>query len=59
MTQEETFDALMARYGRFDNVIYINHKLSGLYTGWYRFRCYHDGGWLEGYDLQPVIYWGA
>ena len=53
------FDLLMERYGVFDHTIYINDKLSGLYAGWYRYRHYHDGGWLEGYDLEPVMYWGA
>ncbi len=27
--------------------------------GYVRFRCYNDGSWLEGYDVEPVIYWGA
>ena len=27
--------------------------------GWFRIRGYHDGAWLEGYDADYVVYWGA
>jgi hypothetical protein len=48
VSEADLFDDLMERYGRFDYVI-----------GQFRWRGYHDGGWLEGYDIEPVIYWGA
>ena len=47
-----TFDLLMEKYGWYDYCDYIEKTL-------FRFRAYHDGGWLEGYDIEPVIYWGA
>ena len=50
-------EAMFDKYGIWDYVIYANDLYGNL--GYYRFRCYHDGGWLEGYDMEPVIYWGA
>ena len=78
MTDEEwieqeklrTFEKFFARYGVHDYCVYIRdygrYKITNWDSGWYRRRCYHDGGWLEGYggwlegyDIEPVIYWGA
>lgn len=67
MTVEEekkrTFEKFFARYGVYDYCVYIRdygrYKITNWDSGWYRQRCYHDGGWLEGYDIEPVIYWGA
>jgi len=50
--QRKTFNMLFARFGVYDYCDYIGNTL-------FRCRCYHDGGWLEGYDIEPVIYWGA
>ena len=50
-------EALFDKYGIWDYTVYANDLYGNL--GWYRFRCYHNGGWLEGYDFEPVIYWGA
>lgn len=56
MSDEEqlkaTFDKFFARFGVYDYCDYIGNTL-------FRFRAYHDGAWLEGYDIDPVIYWGA
>ena len=46
------FEMAFAKYGWYDYCDYIGKTL-------FRFRAYHDGGWLEGYDIEPVIYWGA
>lgn len=53
------FDTLMEMYGIFDIAIHLDNRLSGLYSGYYRYRRYNDGNRLEGYDLEPVIYWSA
>jgi hypothetical protein len=57
MTDEElmtqTFDLLMASYG------YRNYVVFSERWGFVQILGYHDGGWLEGYDVRPVIYWGA
>lgn len=53
----EHFDLFFAKYGVCDYLIYGNDINNN--KGWYRYRVYHDGGWLEGYDIEPVIYWGA
>lgn len=47
------FDALMERYALWDYCVWVDG------FGFLRDRCYHDGGWLEGYALDPIIYWGA
>lgn len=52
------FDLFFAKFGIWDYCIWAM-LLDNKEWGWYRFRCYHDGAWLEGYDLEPVIYWGA
>ena len=52
-------EAMFDKYGIWDYTVFIEGKHFKQYRGWYRFRCYHDGGWLEGYDLEPVVYWGA
>jgi hypothetical protein len=64
--KQRTFEKFFARYGVYDYCVYIRdygdygrHKITNWDSGWYRQRCYHDGGWLEGYDIEPVIYWGA
>ena len=49
----EVFDALMRRYGVAD-IIYFDREF-----GLTRYREYFDGGWLQGYRVEPVIYWGA
>lgn len=50
--ENETFDALMKAYGWLD--------IAGCIQGAaFRLRAYHDGGWLEGYKVDPVVYWGA
>lgn len=39
---------------------YVNWD--SIYDGYFLFRSYfyiHYGEWIEGYALQPVIYWGA
>lgn len=54
-----SFDALFEAYPCFDYVIWSYFRSENHSLGWYRYRCYHDGAWLEGYDVQPVIYWGA
>ncbi len=46
------FDALMKSYGLIDYVICAR-------GGAVWFRKYDDGGWLEGYSIDAVIYWGA
>ena len=51
------FDVFMAKFGQYDYTVY-GIDLKGN-RGWIRVRCYHDGAWLEGYDTQYVIYWGA
>jgi hypothetical protein len=48
----EIFEILMAHYGFRDVVLCLQGAA-------FRFRAYHDGGWLEGYRTDPVIYWGA
>jgi hypothetical protein len=57
MTDEElmtqTFDLLMESYG------YRNYVVFSERWGFVQILGYHDGGWLEGYDVRPVIYWGA
>ena len=51
-------EAMFDKYGIWDYVEYFClYKDEG--GGYYRFRCYHDGAWLEGYDFEPVVYWGA
>ena len=50
------FDLFFAKYGIWDYTLW--RRVPG-YEGYWRYRCYHDGGWLEGYNLEPVIYWGA
>ncbi len=57
--QRRVFDLFFAKFGRFDYVKYMYGRDDDSYTGYYRFRCYHDGAWLEGYDLEEVSYWGA
>jgi len=52
MNQDIIFDLLMKRCGWMDSVICVA-------GGAWRLRAYHDGGWLEGYKTEPVIYWGA
>ena len=47
-------EAMFDKYGIWDYVVWVNDC-----DYYIRYRCYHDGGWLEGYDLEPVIYWGA
>lgn len=51
--QQAVFDALMSMYGLFDYVVCTKYGTA------LRYRCYHDGAWLEGHDVEPVIYWGA
>ena len=51
------FEALMAKFGQYDYCVWRMEIGGG--TGLFRFRCYHDGGWLEGYATDYVIYWGA
>lgn len=46
------FEHLMNQYGWRDIVICVQGAA-------FRCRAYHDGAWLEGYDTEPVIYWGA
>jgi hypothetical protein len=53
------FDFCFQKFPCFDYVKYMYGKHDDAYTGYYRWRCYHDGGWLEGYDIEPVVYWGA
>ena len=57
LTDEEqrvhTFNLFFDKFGRFDYVVYTKK------FGYLRYRCYHDGAWLEGYDMEEVIYWGA
>ena len=50
---DEHFDLFFYKYGIWDYTLYSET------WGWCRYRCYHDGGWLEGYNLQPIVYWGA
>lgn len=52
MTEE--FDLIFARCGIWDYAVWVYD-----YNYYVRYRAYHDGGWLEGYDIQPVMYWGA
>lgn len=52
MTDERTFNLLMEAYGWRDIVLCVQGAA-------FRLRAYHDGGWLEGYQTDPVIYWGA
>ena len=63
MTQEEEqkyyFGLFFAKYGVWDYTKYMYGNYDDGETGYYRWQCYHDGGWLEGYRLEPVIYWGA
>ena len=64
MTPEEReLELKMQKYGIFDYVVFIRdfgrYKITNWDSGWYRWRGYHDGGWLEGYAIDPVIYWGA
>lgn len=52
----EVFEALYAKYGFADYVVWGGC----CYTwGYIRYRHYNDGAWLQGYDSEPVIYWGA
>lgn len=63
MTSDEdrVFNLMMKKYGMWDYTKFMYGKkgLKDEDTGYYRWAAYHDGGWLEGYYLQPVIYWGA
>ena len=52
-------EALFDAYGIWDYVVYKYGRYDDNDTGYYRSRAYYDGGWLEGYDLEPVVYWGA
>lgn len=54
---KKVFDLLFAKYGFFDYTVY-SYDIKGN-KGWFRIRGYHDGAWLEGYDADYVIYWGA
>lgn len=56
---DRIFNLLMEKYGIFDYTKYLYDRSDGSDTGYYRWAGYHDGAWLEGYYLQPVIYWGA
>lgn len=62
MSHEEqlkaTFDKFFARFGQEDFVVW-GFNIACRTCGYHRVRCYHDGDWLEGYDIEPVIYWGA
>jgi len=54
MTDDADFAYLMERYGYLDYVVWVDH-----YKHYMRFRGYREGGWLEGYQSDFVIYWGA
>lgn len=53
VTNEEVFDLLMKEYGYLDIVVWVDGY------GFIRWRGYHDGGWLEGYQTSYIHYWGA
>jgi hypothetical protein len=53
MDDYDTFNALMRRYGVID-LVFIDREF-----GLTRYREYSDGGWLQGYRVEPVLYWGA
>ena len=53
------FEMAFAKYGQWDYCAYAYDSKDPTIRGWCRFRCYHDGAWLEGYDLEELIYWGA
>ncbi len=57
--QRYMFGQFFAKFGQWDYTKYMYGKYDDGETGYYRWQCYHDGAWLEGYRLEPVIYWGA
>ena len=50
--QDPVFEAMMKSFRQLDIAICLSF-------GVIRYRIYHDGAWLEGYRIEPVIYWGA
>lgn len=50
----DAFDALMAVYGYADDCQWSEQD-----HGYIRRRAYYDGGWIQGYRVEPVTYWGA
>lgn len=57
--RNDFFEMAFAKYGQWDYCVYAYEPKDPTIRGWCRFRCYHDGAWLEGYDLEEIIYWGA
>jgi hypothetical protein len=57
---KKVFELLMKKYGVYDYTKWIGDSPRfDIDAGMYRIRCYHDSGWFEDYDMEPVIYWGA
>ena len=50
---ELLFNALMLKFGVMDYVIWTPA------FDYVRVRSYNDGAWLEGYRMDPVMYFGA
>ena len=55
---DPAFEFLMKKYGRWDYIFCVpgTNEWSNEF---YRIRHYHDGGWIENHNIEPVIYWGA
>lgn len=54
MNKNEDFEYLYERYGWIEDLIY-----SPPYRSYFYVRYYDDGAWQTGFDILPVIYWGA
>jgi len=47
------FNVFFDKYGIWDYTMFSET------WGFIRYRYYNDGAWLEGYNVEPVVYWGA